>query len=504
MDESDKPAFHIRSVAIIGAGPSGVTAAKYLLAERWFHRIVIFEQRNNVGGIWNYTPDDDLAKAEAQAQTIPQTSPAAPLEKPVWRPRDVGNLFGSVGEKEATFASALYDDLESNIPKELMQYPDYPFNHDLELFPERKEVLNYLEDYAQDVRHLIRFQTQVLDVRKLSNDRWTVKSRELRSGQETDEQYDAVLVASGHFNVPYVPAIDGLEEWHKRHPESLSHSKFYRRPDDYKGKKVIVVGNSASGLDIGSQIATVCQIPLLVSQRSESYLSPGATPDKLELPEITRLDVDARAATFSNGHKEVGIDAILFCTGYFHSLPFLSSVQPPLISDGTRVHDLYQHVFWRQDPTLAFLALNQKVTPFPVAQAQAGVVSRVWSNRLRLPAKKDTEDWEAAVIRERGSGKMFHVLQYPNDARYINWLYGWAQSAHRREGLEREGQGKETPSWYPRQFWMRERFPTIRKAFRAVGGDRIHIKTVEQLGFDFDADCKAEGGEATGTAKSSL
>ena len=178
-------------------------------------------------------------------------------------------------------------------------------------------------------------------------------------------------------------------------------------------------------------------------------------------------------------------------------------MQPPLIGDGSRVQDLYEHIFWRPDPTLAFLALNQKVTPFPIAEAQAAVVSRVWSNRLVLPSEQDMKNWETAVIRERGSGKRFHVLQYPKDASYINMLHDWAENARRREGLEREGRGKEGPHWDQRFCWLRERFPAIKKAFLDLGEARGQVKTVEEVGFDFEAFQTENPGE-TAALKSSL
>jgi cation diffusion facilitator CzcD-associated flavoprotein CzcO len=54
---SEKVSLKARSIAIVGAGPSGVIAAKYLKAEKAFDKIVLFEQRSKSGGIWNYTGD---------------------------------------------------------------------------------------------------------------------------------------------------------------------------------------------------------------------------------------------------------------------------------------------------------------------------------------------------------------------------------------------------------------------------------------------------------------
>lgn len=50
------------------------------------------------------------------------------------------------------------------------------------------------------------------------------------------ERYDAVVVASGHFNVPWVPAVEGLEEFERSRPGSVLHSKMYRGRDGFRGK----------------------------------------------------------------------------------------------------------------------------------------------------------------------------------------------------------------------------------------------------------------------------
>ena len=51
-----------------------------------------------------------------------------------------------------------------------------------------------------------------------------------------EERYDAVVVASGHFNVPFVPAVEGLDEFERARPGSVLHSKLYRGRDDFRDK----------------------------------------------------------------------------------------------------------------------------------------------------------------------------------------------------------------------------------------------------------------------------
>lgn len=380
----------------------------------------------------------------------------------------------------------MYERLETNIPKPLMRFSDTPFPEHLQLFPKHQDVENYLVQYSRDVQHLIHFQTQVVSVRPTLVGKWHVTTSDLLSGQQTTILYDAVIVASGHFAVPYVPAIPGLEDWNAAYPGAISHSKFYRRPENFRNQKVIVVGNGASGLDIGSQIAQYCRQPLLVSQKSESYMSPGKSAAKLELPPIRRFSTQDRAVEFEDGKVERDIDAVVFCTGYLYSLPFLESLELPLITDGERVEQVYQHLFYIPRPTLSLLALPQRIIPFPVAEIQAAVVARVYANRIALPSVEEMRDWERRTIKENGEGAAFHMLNFPKDARYINELYDWAAEAPLKEGLENDGRGKMGKRWGEWEFWARERFPAIRRAFVERGEERAKVTRLEEIGFDFE------------------
>lgn len=45
---------------------------------------------------------------------------------------------------------------------------------------------------------------------------------------ECVQEFDAVIVASGHYHAPKVPAIPGLKEWKGAFPSRVQHSKRYR------------------------------------------------------------------------------------------------------------------------------------------------------------------------------------------------------------------------------------------------------------------------------------
>lgn len=197
-----------------------------MLAEKCFSQIDIYEQRSALAGVWNYTPENDGRGAFA----IPQTDPRQPLDKPIWR-HAPGHGYAS---KQATFVSPLYDRLEANLPKGLMQHSDTPFPDEEQLFPTHASITLYLEKYAEEVKHLVKFEHQVMSIRK--NKTWQLSALDLVSKTPSTEDYDAVVVASGHYNIPFIPDRPGLQEWAKQYPGVVTHAKLYRRPEDYRGK----------------------------------------------------------------------------------------------------------------------------------------------------------------------------------------------------------------------------------------------------------------------------
>ena len=117
-----------------------------------------------------------------------------------------------------------------------MQYSDKPFPKDSQLFPKFGTVLDYLSEYSANIRHLIRFQVQVLHVR-LSDPRtgtWVVTRKHLPTGLISTGIYDAVVVAIGHYAVPCIPSILGISTWNEAYPHAICHSKLYSSPDRYR------------------------------------------------------------------------------------------------------------------------------------------------------------------------------------------------------------------------------------------------------------------------------
>ena len=441
------------------------------MAEKCFDAIDIFEQQDTVGGAWNYSEN-----VPNETHCGSQVDPFQPLEQP--------KVVVHAEKTRLEFFTPMYERLETNIPKSIMTFSDKDFPADSQLFPQRELVSKYLEDYSDDVRHLINFQTQVQEISLQSSisekDSWLVLTKDLVTGETKRMVYDAVAVANGHYTVPYVPNIAGINAWGKAYPGILSHSKFYRRPEEFRGKKVVIVGNNASGTDIGHQISLLCKSPVICSAKSESMLLlPTGLEQVNEIVEFLAPQHGARAVRLSDGRVEDNIDAVIFCTGYLYSLPFMPSLQPQIITNGFRIKHVFQHVFYIDHPSLAFLALPMKVVPFPLSEDQASVISGVWSERLKLPSKAEMCSWEDERIKNADDGKGFHALPFPQDLEYQNMLYDWATSAA-------YSTGKTPPRWGEREKWTRKQFPAIKKAFAEKGKKRHGIKDMNELGFVFE------------------
>jgi len=311
----------------------------------------------------------------------------------------------------------------------------------------------------------------------------------LQTRQISVHHYDAVVVANGHYTVPSVPEIDGLEAWNKDYPGAVIHSKAYRKPEEYTGKKVLVIGNAASGLDIAYQVSEYSQQPVVLSSRSASIFATGKPPpwrkDVLQSVEFLPSSSYDRAVKFEDGHIEEGIDQVIFCTGYYYSIPFVRDFKPLLITDGLRIQDVYRDLFYIHHPSLVLPVINLRVIPFPLAENQAAVVARIWSGRLSLPSQEDMRKWEKDKIASNGNGKHFHLKKFPEDCAQINELHRWALAACTDHRLENDGQGKLGRGYDEKAVWLRSQFPAVKAAYLSKGKDRRKIKRVEDLGFDF-------------------
>ncbi len=114
----------------------------------------------------------------------------------------------------------MYQGLHTNLPKEIMHYPDFPFPDSINSYISANEVLKYYESYAEffDLKKFIKFEHYVLRVRPVvtdgsNNEKWEVTVKNLPAEKYETYYFDAVIVGSGHYNSPHIPKYKNLESF---------------------------------------------------------------------------------------------------------------------------------------------------------------------------------------------------------------------------------------------------------------------------------------------------
>ncbi|KAL5725917.1 hypothetical protein ACHQM5_009001 [Ranunculus cassubicifolius] len=357
--------FSSKNVCVIGAGPSGLVAARELRKEG--HTAVVLEQNNEVGGQWLYEP-----KVEG--------------EDPLGRSTTL------------KVHSSIYASLRLTSPREIMGFTDFPFvakkGRDMRRFPGHSELLLYLKDFCDcfGLREMIRFNTRVeyvglLDLAKFGRDKWIVRSKEMKGEKVVEEVYDAVVVATGHYSHPRLPNINGMDTWKRKQ----IHSHIYRVPQPFRNEVVVVVGNSLSGTDICMELVDIAKEIHLSAKSLE--ITEGLSKvicknQNLHLhPQVDSLHEDGRVL-FEDGSWIIA-DAIIYCTGYSYSFPFLDTKGIVVVDDG-RVGPLYEHTFPPSlAPSLSFVGIPRKLIGFPFFESQAKWIAQLLSGKRTLPSWDD-------------------------------------------------------------------------------------------------------------------
>jgi NADPH-dependent 2,4-dienoyl-CoA reductase/sulfur reductase-like enzyme len=182
----------------------------------------------------------------------------------------------------------LYDSLRLHTGKHLSHLPGLPFGRGVSLFPTRDEFLAYLARYAE--RYHIEVTTGA-DVRRIErrNGAWWAHTA-------GDSSYDAaaLVMATGIIANPRRAVIPGAEAFRGR----IMHSVEYRRPDEFLGRRVLIVGVGNSGGEIGAELARA-GARVSVAVRSGANVVPltlGGVPIQYLAWGLRRLPRSAREA----------------------------------------------------------------------------------------------------------------------------------------------------------------------------------------------------------------
>jgi putative flavoprotein involved in K+ transport len=136
--------------------------------------------------------------------------------------------------------------------------PGLDFPGDPDRYPLRDEVADYLSDYAKRFGLPVELGSPVRSVSKADGGYLVTLA---------DRAYmaDQVVVATGPFQVPFVPA---LAEALDQEVQQL-HSNDYRSPDAVAGGPVLVVGGGNSGFQIAEELSGAHEVHMSIGSRQK-------------------------------------------------------------------------------------------------------------------------------------------------------------------------------------------------------------------------------------------
>ncbi|XP_072759323.1 uncharacterized protein [Anoplolepis gracilipes] len=199
-------------VCVVGAGAAGLCAARHLAANTKFETTV-YEQTNEIGGTWVYK-------------------------------EQIG-----FDENGLPIHSSMYQNLRTNLPAKIMNFPDYITMEAQEpCCVSHQEILKYLRDYAQhfDICRHIQFNTRVEHVRyELAEDcnteKWSVQVKKLKTNETELRYFDAVMICNGltsplPSNMIQVAGIESIHEttFHLRDGTTVDDINFFLFCTGYK------------------------------------------------------------------------------------------------------------------------------------------------------------------------------------------------------------------------------------------------------------------------------
>ena len=409
---------HASQVCIIGAGFSGITAAKAL--KEAGVSFEVFERGSDLGGMWRYENDSGTSSA--------------------------------------------YRSLHIDSSRPSISFPDFPIPENLPDYLSHWQVMEHLKAYAEHfgVPPAISFRTEVEQVRPAPDGSWDVSIRpvgETGTGTSEVRRFQQVIVANGHLSDPKLPDFPG------EFAGDQTHSHYYRTADPYEGKRVLVVGIGNSAVDIAVDLARRADKVYLSTRRS-AWIMPkyiaGVPTDqwlrtlvrrfKLPVPfargflrHVAKLTIGNQErfgvprpahpvwrehatlsqellpyighdwirlkpnveqlagdeVAFVDGSREA-IDSIIYATGYKATFPFVDS-KLFKVEEGTPP-PLYRRIAHVDHPGLMFAGLVQPIGPtISLVEIQARWMAGVLSGRIAIPDRtrmmEEVERHRAQVAR---------------------------------------------------------------------------------------------------------
>jgi putative flavoprotein involved in K+ transport len=257
-----------------------------------------------------------------------------------------------------------YDSLTLFSPARFSALPGMRLPGRSNRYPTRDEITDYLRDYAVRFDLPVQIDSRVLDAA------WDGQAFHLDLAGGDRLTARGLVVASGGFGRPHIPDLPGLGEF----TGTLLHAAHYRRPDQFAGQRVVVVGAGNTAVQVAVELAQVATVTVasrhpirFQSQRPLGLdvhywarwsgleaLSPGRSEGARS---IMVLDDGRYSAAFAAGRLDrrpmfdrltrdgvvwadgtaEPVDAVILATGYRPDVDYLAGLGA-LNADGWPIH----------------------------------------------------------------------------------------------------------------------------------------------------------------------
>ncbi|XP_044156764.1 flavin-containing monooxygenase 5-like [Bufo gargarizans] len=401
----------VKTVAVIGAGASGLAAIKCCLDEGL--EPTCFEKSEDIGGLWRYKDHSEDDRA------------------------------------------SIYKSVIINTSKEMMCFSDFPIPEHFPNYMHNSKIMEYFRMYAEkfDLLNYIQFKTTVCSIKR--SPKFSATGQWIVTTEKEDKQdvavFDAVMICTGHHTFPNLPlySFPGIENFKGQY----LHSRDYKIPDSFKDKRIVVIGIGNSGGDIAVELSRMAQQVFLSTRRGAwivnrvsvngypvdiakisrftsllqkalptvlNYITEKAINNRCnhgnygllpqhrynsqhptvndDLPNriisgFVQIRPNIKAFTdtgviFEDGTKEENIDAVIFATGYSFSFPFCE--ESVINVKGNKIA-LYKFMFpyHLEKPTLAIVGLIQPIGAImPISELQSRLATQVFKGLVQLPSKE--------------------------------------------------------------------------------------------------------------------
>jgi len=215
-------------VALVGCGPAGMMFLHALNQRKKqgaenLPNVTCYELHASAGGVWKDVPEDDKERTKEDNKCI------------------------------------MYDDMWTNVPKELMEFYDYTFDEHFKkptpAFLPRKDVLEYLiaRHSVDGALEDVKFNHEVTDVTyDEGTKKFNVTVENVLSKEKSSEKYDRVIYAGGVQSEPEIPpdALEVLEGYEGKvihSSEAIENPQFEKL---VKEKNILMIGDSSSAEDL--------------------------------------------------------------------------------------------------------------------------------------------------------------------------------------------------------------------------------------------------------------